>query len=123
MISEMRFLLGLPGSGINEVEHPHFFPSPPTSMRDSAQDFAYGSSDAAWSSPRSLVGSSDRQNQELGWFFYLAEIALKRIVHNVVIWLYKGKAINYHGSAPGTRDGYLQAGALEFETQIQEWYV
>lgn len=92
-------------------------------MRDSAQHLAYGSPEVAWSSPRNLVSNSDRQNQELGWFFYLAEIALKRIVHNVVTWLYKAKAMSHHGISPEIRDRYLQAGALEFETQIQEWYV
>jgi hypothetical protein len=123
LIRELCFLLGLPGSGINEIEYLHLFPSPPASMQDSAQHLAYGSPEVAWSSPRSLVSSSDRQNQELGWFFYLAEIALKRIAHNVIIWLYKAKATSHHGSTLESRDRYLQAGALEFETQIQEWYV
>lgn len=31
-----------------------------------------------------LASTSDRRNLELAWFFYLAEIALKRITHNVV---------------------------------------
>lgn len=92
-------------------------------MRDSVQHLAYESPGVAWSSPRSLVSSSDHQNQELGWFFYLAEIALKRIVHNVVTWLYKAKAKSHLGSTPEMHDRYLQAGAIEFETQVQEWYV
>ena len=92
-------------------------------MRDSGQHLAYESPDATWHSPRSLLSSSDQQNQELGWFFYLAEIALKRIVHNVLTWLYKSKAMGNPDSTPETRDRYLQAGAVEFETQIQDWYV
>jgi hypothetical protein len=73
-----------------------------------------------WSSPRSLVSNNDRQNLELGWFFYLAEIALKRIVHNVISWLYKYDALTE--SKEGS-EHYFEAGALEFETQIQEWLV
>jgi hypothetical protein len=73
-----------------------------------------------WSSPKALVNSSDRQNLELGWFFYLAEIALKRMAHNVISWLH-----NFDSSAISRSDSdrYLAAGATEFETQVQDWSV
>jgi hypothetical protein len=117
---ELRFELGLPGSGLNELDHPHLFPSPPLNIPNVNQPSSNEILDNHWSSPASSISTSDRQNLELGWFFYLAEIALKRIIHNVVSWLYKSRNTNTHENLRND-DNYLEAGVAEFETQIQEW--
>ena len=118
---ELRFELGLPGSGLNEMRYPHLFPSPPLNVQNGAEASSYDAPDIHWPSPRPGISNSDRQNLELGWFFYLAEIALKRIVHNVVSWLYKSKRTSNNGDAQRENDYELEMGVAEFETQIQEW--
>lgn len=118
---ELRFELGLPGSGINEVEYPHVYPTPPANIRISDTS-SFQSPNMQSTSPNFSISNDDRQNLELGWFFYLAEIALKKIIHNVVSWLYKAKS-DVSSSGSNNNDHYLQAGATEFENQIQQWWV
>jgi hypothetical protein len=116
---ELRFELNLPGAGLNEVQHPHLFPRPPIGIHD-----ALGSEDTSeshWPSPQSWTSTSDQHYLELGWFFYLAEIALKRIVHNVIFWLCKPTTATISGDSGRGEDYELARGAVEFETQIQHW--
>jgi hypothetical protein len=117
---ELRFELGLPGSGLNELDYPHLFPSPPVNNQNGNPLSYYESLAVQCSYDEFSTSTSDRRNLELGWFFYLAEIALKRIIHNVVSWLYKSENTNSH-SDHKSRDNYLEVGVAEFETQIQEW--
>ncbi|RPB00497.1 hypothetical protein L873DRAFT_770758 [Choiromyces venosus 120613-1] len=78
-------------SGLNEVDYPHAFPSPPREISTSA---AFQSSTSFFEQPRSaqtLTSSQsqptstttgipeDRQEDELTWFYYLAEIALRKV--------------------------------------------
>jgi hypothetical protein len=102
------------------LDYPHLFPSPPLNIQNDNQQTSYEALAVHRSSLDSLASTSDRRNLELGWFFYLAEIALKRIIHNVVSWLYKSENANTHNDLQN-HDNYLEVGAAEFETQIQEW--
>jgi hypothetical protein len=118
---ELRFELGLPGSGLNEMHYLHLFPSPPLNIQNGMEASSYDAPHIYSLSPRPGISNSDCQNLELGWFFYLAEIALKRMLHNVMTWLYKSKRTNNHGDAQRENDCELERGAAEFDTQIQEW--
>jgi hypothetical protein len=75
-------------------------------------------SDAEWPSMTliSCIGQTDRYNLEIGWLYYLAEIATKRIRSNVWIERYKTQAADI------SWDLQLEKRVVEFERQIQEWY-
>lgn len=62
------------------------------------------------------MSTTDRQNLETAWFFYLAEIATNRIIGNVFKWL-----SNVKETSDQDLDKMLETGATEFDRQIQEW--
>ena len=62
------------GSALQESPYPHTFPNPP----HVADMVAYGHS---WQSPREAI---DRNYLMTGWFYYLGEIALKRLQNRVL---------------------------------------
>lgn len=76
--------------------------------------------------PQSAISMSSNEDQEtlqIGWFFYLAEIALKRIIHNVVIRQYRDRKHNSFDPRQESEDCYrLDKAVQEADTQIQEWY-
>jgi hypothetical protein len=75
--------------------------------------------------PQSAISMSSNEDQETlqtGWFFYLAEIALKRIIHNVVIRQYEDRNHNNLNPCREGGDSYgLEKAVEESDTQIQEW--
>jgi hypothetical protein len=119
VVRELRFELNLPGAGLNEIQYPHLFPSPPIGIHHAS--ISEEMEGAYWPSPQSWTNSNDQQYLELGWLFYLAEIALKRIVHNVISWLCKPKSAIISGDGRKGDDYDLAIGAIEFETRIQDW--
>jgi hypothetical protein len=119
MDRELRFELNLPGAGLNELQYPHLFPSPPVGIHHASRSEEIEG--AYWPSPQSWTNSNDQQYLERGWLFYLAEIALKRIVHNVISWLCKQKSALISGDGQEGDDYDLAIGAIEFETRIQDW--
>ena len=64
----------------------------------------------------------DRQNLQLAWYFYLAEIAMKRILNNLLIWRYenrpRGESLDRE-----SKDLRLQRNVVEFERQNEDWLV
>jgi hypothetical protein len=64
---------------------------------------------------------ADQVDLETGWFFYLAEIALKRIIHNVIIRQYKTTAPHALGPLQRESEFDLEKAVAESDTQIQEW--
>ncbi|RDW73246.1 hypothetical protein BP6252_07153 [Coleophoma cylindrospora] len=115
---EVRFELSLPGSGLCEMDYPHLFPDPPSAVPEqdgtSPED-----SEASWSSPRTLNQNTDRQNLERAWYFYLAEIALKRMINNVLIRHHYQRQRNTHRTSA---ENDLEQNVLEFDMQVQKWY-
>ena len=69
-------------SGVSDLSYPSFFPSPPNTCRDEARS----------------------------WYFYLAEIALKRLINDVM----------RHQFVPQSRPRLLETTAI-FEEQLEEW--
>jgi hypothetical protein len=81
LTSELRFELKLSGSALNETRYQSLHPSP---LDSPAQQRSHGIQEAIANSPLSNR-ANDQGALKRGWFFYLAEIAEKRITHNVII--------------------------------------
>jgi hypothetical protein len=81
-LSELRLELSLNDSGVNDLSYPSFFPSPPEKFRDEGRS----------------------------WYFYLAEIALKRLINDVM----------RHQFVPQSRSRLFETTAI-FEEQLAEW--
>jgi hypothetical protein len=119
--SEVRFHLRLPGSGLGEVSYPHLYPSPPQDFPD-IDDQASSFSASSWSFSNPAQTNMDRKNLQLAWYFYLAEIAMKRILNNLLVWRYdiksRGELLDRD-----SKDLRLQQSVVEFERQIEDWSV
>ncbi|KAL7267655.1 Zcf27p [Rhizina undulata] len=135
-------------SGLNELDYPHAFPSPP---REIAASAAFQSSTTFYEQPRiphplaEDKPTEKRIEDEKTWFYYLAEIALRKV--EIRIW----KSLSGHvvGSGrPSSRgksresSGIMEMGAsdmedgkervakvedlvnivTEFELQLKLWY-
>lgn len=75
MDSELAPELGLQTSGLTGYSYPDLFPSPPTTLERDVTDL-----DAL---------NTDEGSQERGWFFYLAEISLRRTINDTLQVLYR----------------------------------
>jgi hypothetical protein len=119
--SEVRFHLRLPGSGLGEVDYPHLYPSPPQDVPD-IYDHTSPSSASSRSFSNPEQTHMDRQNLQLAWYFYLAEIAMKRKLNNLLVWRYDtrsgGELLDQKG-----KDLRLQRNVVEFERQNEDWSV
>ncbi|KAL3492150.1 hypothetical protein BJX62DRAFT_236587 [Aspergillus germanicus] len=106
--------LGLSGSSLNEMPYPHVYPSPP--------------------GPGILTNlSTNRQGKddlERSWFFYLAEIALRRIMNDALSSRYKRDSWYYTGdkwwattteSQGSAGYGYCQY-VEEYKQKLEDWY-
>ena len=80
--SELRLELSMNDSGVSDLSYPSFFPSPPETCRDEGRS----------------------------WYFYLAEIALKRLINDVM----------RHQFVPQARPRLFETTAI-FEEQLAEW--
>lgn len=104
----------LPGSGLGEIQCPHLYPSPQKDVTDIStfED----------SPPFSILSqmSTDTQKLRLSWYFYLAEIAMKRILKNLLIWQYNSRSEG-EPSDQESRDRRLDRNVVEFERQILKW--
>ncbi|KAE9363780.1 hypothetical protein N431DRAFT_356437 [Stipitochalara longipes BDJ] len=117
--SEM-FHLRLPGSGLGEVDYPHLYPSPPQDIPDIYEQ-TFTSPPSSWPFSSPAQTHVDRQNLQLAWYFYLAEIAMKRILNNLLIWQYDNRP---RGGLldRDSKDLRLQRNVVEFERQNEDWY-
>jgi len=126
---EIRVELPLPQSAIAEYEYPALFPTPPTlseeypKQRDRTSDWT--SSEPAARSPDgnpprlSGMGVSNHItrlfNEEQSWYYYLTEVALRRIGNRVLNSFYRDDPSTWSNIKP------LIPIALEFESQIDAW--
>lgn len=127
---EIRVELPLPQSAIAEYEYPALFPTPPTlseeypKQRDQASD---------WTNSESAVRSPDGNrpelsgmgvcnhitklfNEEQSWYYYLTEVALRRIGNRVLNSFYREDPSAWSNIKP------MISIALEFESQIDAWF-
>ena len=107
---EFRVELPLSQTEIADVEHPHMFPSPPSPPNEGARpkDFGYDPSSTAWSSRKQAT-------EEMSWYYYLTELALRRMGNRILNTFYHGS----HHTWMNIRQ-FIPA-AKEFEIQISAW--
>jgi len=88
---EIRFELSLPGFTAANLTYPEFLPSPPL---------------------------ESLQNQDQAWYFYLAEIALRRLANQILsdFLPYSGP----HTTCDLTR---IATRLFDFESQAEQWYL
>ncbi len=118
---EVRLHLRLPGSGLGEIDYPHLYPSPPKEF-PGGYDQTSSSSAGFWSSSSPTQSSTDRQYLLLGWYFYLAEIWMKRIFNNLLVWRYNFRS-GRESLDQGSKDFGLEQNVVEFKRQVQGWSV
>jgi hypothetical protein len=116
-------------SGLNELDYPHAFPSPPREISTSA---AFQSSTSFFEQPRSAHSLSpdptqptpeSRKEDELTWFYYLAEIALRKVELRMSDTF--NPSPNPHSpttSHEEVKTSDLLNSAGEFELQLELWY-
>ncbi|KAG4436538.1 hypothetical protein IFR05_007976 [Cadophora sp. M221] len=105
---EIRVQLDLPQSGLCKLDYPFLFPSPP-------------SPGSPVESPASTLTTSSQQLQlaeEQTWFYYLSEIALRRIENRVLNAFYKED----HPHWLQTDLSVMIAAAEDIEMQMETWY-
>ncbi len=96
------------------------FPSPP-SFEELVQNSQIPSGDSGVS-PGSL-SSNDREHLETGWFFYLGEIALKRLTNRILLHRYESGNGAHKYTSQAEKDAQLERSISEFDLQLQQWYV
>lgn len=126
---EIRVELPLPQSAIAEYEYPALFPTPPTLSEEypKHRDPTFG-----WDSAEPVTRSPDGNttgfagmgvcnhitklfNEEQSWYYYLTEVALRRIGNRVLNSFYREEPTTWSNIKP------LIPIALEFESQIDAW--
>ena len=114
---EIRVELPLPQSSIADFEYPHMFPSPPSPPSNFAPEIsatpAYNRN--ATSPTEIITSSAKRWNEELSWYYYLTEVALRRIGNRIINTFYRKDHISWLDINP------LIPMAEEFEAQISSW--
>lgn len=110
---EIRVELPLPQSGIASIEYPHLFPSPPSHSRNSSGRTLHGSE--MLSDPGLMQDSDKDLNEERSWYYYLTEVALRRISNRILSTFYRQDHTDWKNILP------LIPIAKEFESQILVW--
>lgn len=108
---EMRVELPLPQSTIAEVNYPHLFPNPP-SHRSERSGLSQYSGDALAFGSRTDQTSNKVINEERSWYYYLTEVALRRIGNRILNSFYRQDHYSWLNIKP------LIPIAKEFEEQI-----
>ena len=133
---EFRVELPLPQSDIATSHHSQMFPSPPSPPSERAPDNSLLSdhisplsgtaaqTTASEASARASISAGQldaRQhakrlcNEEESWYYYLTEIALRRIGNRIINTFFNRDASTWMAIQP------LLPIALEFETQVSAW--
>jgi hypothetical protein len=132
--SEFRVELPLPQSELSNYQHPQLFPSPPSPAgldEEHNHEHINGiiSHDSALGGMPPLVKSNTQTteefdlrehakrlcNEEESWYYYLTEIALRRIGNRIINTFFNQS----HGAWVDIRP--LLGIALEFDTQVSAW--
>lgn len=111
--SEFRVELPLPQSEIASYDHPQMFPSPPT---PGGLEPGTPLDDKGDGEQSELRAHSKRLcNEEESWYYYLTEIALRRIGNRIVNTFFQRSARTWKNIQP------LLSIAFEFDTQVSSW--
>ncbi|KAH7384711.1 hypothetical protein BKA64DRAFT_711831 [Cadophora sp. MPI-SDFR-AT-0126] len=105
---EIRVQLDLPQSNLCKLDYPFLFPSPP-------------SNGSPVESPASIPSASSQRlehAEEQSWFYYLSEIALRRIENRVINAFY----IEDHQHWLHMDLSVMMSAAGDIENQMETWY-
>lgn len=113
----------MPGSSLNECQYPHIFPSPPNFNKHFAERDTHDSMNFAGNSTLIDVPmlENDQAYLETAWFFYLGEIALKRLMNRILSERFDNNN-PYHEKTQVEKDLYLVSSVAECELQLEQWY-
>ena len=111
---EMRIELPLPQSTIADVDYPHMFPNPPSYSVDGLGLRLHNTDSVTFGSDTDLA-SNKVINEEKSWYYYLTEVALRRIGNRILNTFYRQDHTNWLHITP------LIPIAKEFEEQILVW--
>ncbi|KPI42303.1 uncharacterized protein AB675_9796 [Cyphellophora attinorum] len=103
--AELCIELGMAGSALQESPYPHTFPNPPHLADMMANEW-----------PQTLREATDRNYLMTGWFYYLGEIALKRLQNRVLDARHGGSSVDRLTPAR------WEEIASDLLTQLDDWY-
>jgi hypothetical protein len=118
---ELRIELTLPGSGLNQCGYLSLFPSPPDSFGRVSGLTAIGGRRGVHLHDGSE--RDDARRAETGWFFYLAEIALRHIT-NRAVQMNHDLLLKHTQSLPQLTGAQLQDlrhNVTSLDEQLQKW--
>ena len=121
----MRGELPLPVSALGIIEYPHLFPNPPeVSTPATEAKLGHGESSSDSYSPAVSTPYSRRQeslasySEDQSWYYYLTEIALRRIGNRVLNTFFKEDSSSWlNVSIPA-----IIKAAKKFEIEINQRY-
>ena len=64
----------------------------------------------------------DREHLRTGWFFYLGEIALKRLQNRILVYRYGDHSTRSSETTGPKQEADLSRSIREFDLQLQQWY-
>ncbi|KAH8694481.1 hypothetical protein BGZ61DRAFT_352352 [Ilyonectria robusta] len=102
--------LGLPGSSLNEMQYYHVYPSPPSPSQLTG---GHTRSESA--------AQRERDRLETGWFFYLAEIALRRIMNEALSARYWADSWYYTTNWWTASEDNYRADVEKFKLKLETW--
>lgn len=121
---ELREVLDLPQSDLCKLSYPYLFPSPPTPLspvRSPEDAFNLQTPASSTSMPSQMASNSSvasyQQTEEQSWFYYLSEIALRRIQNRVLNAFYRQDPTSW--AQMNVRDMISIVG--DIETQLNIW--
>lgn len=115
---EMRAELDLPQSALCKVAYPDLFPSPPTpsSPAESPLEHLSHQTPMSTTTPHSSTSTNTLHNlEQQSWFYYMSEIALRRIENRVLNAFYKQKHHHWTNIAD------MINAANQVEAQLDAW--
>ncbi|KIX07362.1 uncharacterized protein Z518_02015 [Rhinocladiella mackenziei CBS 650.93] len=135
---EFRVELPLPQSEIGNIQHPNLFPSPPSPATPVLVDHHFSPQMVGYSNPRgaesmrtpaSNVASNPQTEEEIflkqhskqlcreeeSWYYYLTEIALRRIGNRIINTFFRQERTSWLNIRPLLRI------AQEFDVQVSSW--
>lgn len=107
---EIRF----PSSGLTKLNYTSHFPAPPIATATTSEDFYRMHSDFADATSPARI----HNEFEEGWYYYLADIAARRILQRIISSLYGGGEA---GWVDASLHNLLQT-AEELDRQLTEWH-
>ncbi|KAI5780042.1 hypothetical protein EDC01DRAFT_730818 [Geopyxis carbonaria] len=151
---EIRDEVPLPASGISQLDYPDTFPSPPTIIsKEDPSQYHFTASTLTFSPPLSIFTSglpkpsslftsgsptsgsrrnrhqplySQQELHERSWFYYLAEIALRRLLNRIInTWdapSPPSTSAPTHDLHPSLSLPEMVTIVTEFEDQLHGWY-